>query len=332
MLYYTSILKALFTFYIYDTQISIEVNKMETLLNNLIKTHLSDTEYGKVADYIPELSKSSQSALGISIYDVNGCLYQAGDCNEKFTVQSISKPIVLMLALLDNGEDKVFSKVGKEPTGDPFNSIIRLETFDEHKPLNPMINAGAISVSGLVHGQSADEKFNRILSFMKEITRNNDIALNTAVYESESRTGNRNRSMAYFLKDLGNIEADVEDTLSVYFKQCSIEVDTRDLAYIGAILARNGRDIITNKQIFPERYCNIVKSYMATCGMYDGSGEFAINAGIPAKSGVGGGIMCTVFNRMGIGVYGPALDKKGNSYAGLKLLESLSKTLSLSIY
>lgn len=305
---------------------------MEMLLKDLVEKHLPDTQFGKLADYIPELSKYNKEALGISIYDVNGCLYQAGNCNDKFTIQSISKPIVLMLALLDNGEDKVFSKVGKEPTGDPFNSIIRLETFTEHKPLNPMINAGAISVSGLVHGSNSEDKFNRILDFLKSVTRNNEISINQSVYESEARTGNRNRAMAYFLKDFGNIEGNVEETLDVYFKQCSIDINTKDLAYISAVLARNGKDIITNKQLFPERYCHIVKSYMATCGMYDGSGEFAINVGIPAKSGVGGGIMCTVYNRMGIGVYGPALDKKGNSYAGLKLLESLSKELSLSIY
>lgn len=305
---------------------------MQDLLFKLIENHQNETQNGNVANYIPELGKARKDALGISIYDVNGRLYQAGDVDEKFTIQSISKPIVLLLALLDNGEERVFSKVGKEPTGDPFNSIVRLETFDEHKPLNPMINAGAISVAGLIKGKDAKEKSDRILSFMKEITRNNDLEINNAVFESESRTGNRNRSMAYFLKDFGNVEGHVEETLEVYFKQCSIEVTTKELAYIGAILARNGKDLITKKQIFPERYCHIVKSYMATCGMYDGSGEFAINVGIPAKSGVGGGIMCSVYNRMGIGVFGPALDRKGNSYAGIKMLEELSKSLSLSIY
>lgn len=305
---------------------------MQDLLLKLIEDHQKDTQNGQVANYIPELSKARSEALGISIYDVNGRLYQAGDVDEKFTIQSISKPIVLMLALIDNGEEKVFSKVGKEPTGDPFNSIVRLETFNEHKPLNPMINAGAISVAGLIKGKDAKEKSDRILDFIREITRNNEIGINKAVYESESRTGNRNRSMAYFLKDFGNIENSVEETLEVYFKQCSIEITSKELAYIGAILARNGKDLITKKQIIPERYCHIVKSYMATCGMYDGSGEFAINVGIPAKSGVGGGIMCSVYNRMGIGVFGPALDEKGNSHAGIKVLEDLSNQLALSIY
>ena len=305
---------------------------MEHLLQELVHQNKELTAKGRLADYIPELSKVDPNLLGISVYDVKGRLFEAGDCSAKFTLQSISKPLVLMLALLDNGEEAVFKKVGKEPTGDPFNSIVRLETFNEKKPLNPMINAGAISVSGLIKGKDASDKVNRILDFLKHITQNNDISINESVFESELLTGHRNRSMAYFLKDFGNIDGDVEETLAVYFKQCSIEVTTRDLAYVGAVLARNGKDLITNKQIFPERYCNLVKSYMATCGMYDGSGEFAINIGIPAKSGVGGGIMCTVLDRMGIGVFSPALDQKGNSYAGIKVLEMLSKELSLSIY
>lgn len=305
---------------------------MENLLSQLVDKHRGLTTRGKVADYIPELGKVDPNLFGVSLYDVKGRLYEAGEFNHPFTVQSISKPIVLLLALLDNGEAKVFEKVGKEPTGDPFNSIVRLETFNEKKPLNPMINAGAISVSGLVHGKDSQEKTQRILNFVKEITQNDAIYINQDVFESELRTGNRNRSMAYFLKDVGNIEGDVEDTLEVYFKQCSMMITTKDLAYIGALLARNGRDIITNKQVLPVRYCNIVKSYMATCGMYDGSGEFAIDIGVPAKSGVGGGIMCTVLGRMGIGVFSPALDNKGNSLAGLNLLKDLSEELSLSIY
>ena len=305
---------------------------MQKLLEELIEKYKPYTAYGKVANYIPELGKTDPGLLGISVFDKFGNLYEAGDTSHKFTMQSISKPLVLLLALIDNGEDRVFEKVGKEPTGDPFNSIVRLETFNEHKPLNPMINAGAISVSALIKGNTPEEKVERILTFIRKITHNEEIQINEAVYKSEDITGHRNRSMAYFLKDFGNIEGNVNDTLEVYFKQCSIEITTRDLAYFGALLARNGKDIVTNEVIFPVKYGHIVKSYMATCGMYDGSGEFAINVGIPAKSGVGGGIMCTVLDKMGIGVFGPALDKKGNSYAGLKILEAFSKNLGLSIY
>lgn len=305
---------------------------MQKLLNEIVERYRPLTGYGKVANYIPELGKTDPNLLGVSIFDVNGNLYQSGDANHLFTMQSISKPVVLLLALIDNGEERVFEKVGKEPTGDPFNSIVRLETFTEHKPLNPMINAGAISVSQLVKGNTPEEKVDRILQFVRKITHNDSIKINEAVYQSEDKTGHRNRSMAYFLKDFGNIEGDVDDTLEVYFKQCSIELSTKDLAYIGALLARNGRDILTNEVVFPVKYSHIVKSYMATCGMYDGSGEFAINVGVPAKSGVGGGIMCSVLGKMGIGVFGPALDRKGNSYAGLRVLETLSKNLELSIY
>lgn len=305
---------------------------MQKLLNEIVERYRPLTGYGKVANYIPELGKADPNLLGLSVFDVHGNLYQAGDANHLFTMQSISKPVVLLLALIDNGEERVFEKVGKEPTGDPFNSIVRLETFTEHKPLNPMINAGAISVSQLIKGNTPEEKVDRILEFVRKITHNDSIKINEAVYRSEDKTGHRNRSMAYFLKDFGNIEGNVDETLEVYFKQCSIEVTTKDLAYIGALLARNGRDILTNDVVFPVKYSHIVKSYMATCGMYDGSGEFAINVGVPAKSGVGGGIMCSVLGKMGIGVFGPALDRKGNSYAGLRVLETLSKNLELSIY
>ena len=305
---------------------------MHNLLNDLIEEFRPYAEMGKVANYIPELEKADLKQLGISVLDNNGNLFKAGDATQLFTIQSISKPIVLLLALLDNGESKVFDKVGKEPTGDPFNSIIRLETYDEHKPLNPMINAGAISVTSLIKGDTGEEKINRILDFFRKITHNPTLKINEAVYLSESKTGHRNRAMAYFLKDVGNITEDVEEVLDVYFKQCSIEISTVDLAYMGALLAQNGLDVKSGERIFPERYAHIVKSYMATCGMYDGSGEFAINVGMPAKSGVGGGVLCTVLDRMGIGVFGPALDKKGNSYAGVKLLERLSSELKLCIY
>ncbi|MDH8679138.1 glutaminase A [Fusibacter bizertensis] len=305
---------------------------MQAYLDGIIEQFRPITNEGKVASYIPELEKTDNNLLGITLIDTKGMIYESGDTKHQFTIQSISKPIVLLLALIDNGEEKVFEKVGKEPTGDPFNSIVRLETFDEHKPLNPMINAGAISVTALIKGESKEEKIQRILNFIKKITHNQNIKINEDVYQSESKTGYRNRSMAYFLKDFGNIEGDVDEVLEVYFKQCSIEVTTRDLAYIGALLARDGVDILTGERVFSARYSSIVKSYMATCGMYDGSGEFAINVGFPAKSGVGGGIMCTVLGQMGIGVFGPALNKKGNSIAGLKLLESLSKKLELSIY
>lgn len=305
---------------------------MKELLQRFVDQNRNFTNLGKVASYIPELARANQSDLGVVVYKLDGENFEAGNCDVSFTIQSISKPIVLLLALLDNGEDTVFNKVGQEPTGDPFNSIIRLETFNDKKPLNPMINAGAITVTSLVRGKTMDEKFQRILSFIQTLANNDSIDMNENVYLSEKATGDRNRSMAYFLKDIGNIFGDVESILDLYFKQCSINVTARDIARIGAVLANDGVDIETGVEHFPRRYAKIAKAYMATCGMYNGSGQFAINVGIPAKSGVGGGVMCAVNGKMGIGVYGPSLDDKGNSVAGMRLLSDLSKEYKLSIY
>lgn len=304
---------------------------MQLLLNKLLDKNRSWTNHGKVADYIPELGKMDPQNLGIVVVDTGGKIYRAGEYETKFTVQSMSKPIVLLLALMDNGED-VFKKVGKEPTGDAFNSIIRLETLNPSKPLNPMINAGAIAVTSLIKGKTKEEKFQRILDLFRKISKNPNLNINMDVYLSEKKTGDRNRSIAYFLRDLGILEGDVEEILDLYFRQCSIEVSCEDIANMGMFLANQGIDRESGKVIVPKYLTQIVKTFMVTCGMYDASGEFAINVGIPSKSGVSGGIMCAVPNKMGIGVVGPALDLKGNSIAGVKLLEDLSKELRLSIF
>ena len=236
-----------------------------------------------------------------------------------------------MLALLDRGEKYVFSKVGMEPTGDAFNSIRKLETSRMRKPFNPMINAGAIEVSSMIKGKDKIEKFNRVLDFIKLISENPNLEVNEDIYNGEKETGNRNRSMAYFLKGEGLISDDVEDVLDIYFKQCSIEVTAIDVAKIGLFLARGG--VLSNgKRIVSEHIATIAKTLMVTCGMYDGSGEFAIKVGIPSKSGVGGGILCTLPNKMGIGVFGPALDQKGNSIAGIAILEEIAENFKFSIF
>jgi len=304
---------------------------MEDLLKIVTEKHKEITKKGKVANYIPGLSKQNQEYLGISVISNYNEAYHFGDVEAKFTIQSVSKPIVLMLAIIEKGEEYVFSKVGMEPTGDAFNSIIRLETSGKNIPHNPMINAGAIAVSSMIPGENKDEKFEKVLNFMKLITENSELSHNEEVYLSEKETGNRNRALAYFMKSENIIESDVEEALDVYFKQCSIEVTTKDLAMVGAFLARGG--ILTNgKRIISVRTAKLVKSLMLTCGMYDGSGEFALKVGIPSKSGVGGGILCSVPDKFGIGVFGPSLDERGNSIAGIKILEDLSKTLNLSIF
>ena len=305
---------------------------MENMLSDIIVSNRKHTANGQVASYIPELKKANGDDLGICVIDKYNNIYCAGDYNKKFTIQSISKTIVLAMALMDNEWDYVFSKVGMEPSGDPFNSIMKLETNDTKIPCNPMINAGAIATTSLIKGKNLKDKEERMLSFFRKLAKNDSLQINKSVYESEKLTGNRNRAMAYLLKNDGVIEGDVDETLDLYFKQCSIEVSVIDLARIGLLFANYGIDIETGERVISENISRMIKTFMVTCGMYDASGEFALKVGIPAKSGVGGGIMASIPNRMGIGVFGPSLDKKGNSIAGLKVLEELSQRLSLSIF
>lgn len=305
---------------------------MNKLLEAIIENNRHFTINGKVASYIPELIKANPDALGISIVTLDGEEYFAGDYDTKFSIQSISKIISLMLALIDNGRDRVFSKVGVEPTADAFNSIINLETKKIQKPLNPMINAGAIATVSLISGKTGQETFDRILNFTRKITGNPSIDFNEEVYKSEKITGDRNRALAYFMKSMGVIEPEVEDVLDVYFKQCSIEATCKDIAKIGAVLANDGILPWSGEKVVPRNVARIVKTIMVTCGLYDASGEYAVEVGVPSKSGVGGGILAAVPSRMGIGVYGPALDLKGNSVGGIKVLAELSRELDLSIF
>jgi glutaminase len=305
---------------------------MNNLLKKVIDENRKYTNYGQVASYIPELKNARRNDLGICIIDKDNNIYTAGNYNTKFTIQSISKPIVLAMALMDNDWTSVFAKVGMEPSGDPFNSIMKLETTDTKKPCNPMINAGAIVTTSLIKGKDVKEKEERMLNFFKKLSKNDNLKINYDVYESEKATGDRNRAMAYLLKNDGFIEGNVEEVLDLYFKQCSIEVDCVDLARMGVNLASYGVDIETGERLVDENISRIVKTFMVTCGMYDASGEFAIKVGIPAKSGVGGGIMSSVPTKMGIGIYGPSLDTKGNSIAGLKILQKLSKEYNLNIF
>jgi glutaminase len=307
-------------------------DNMNKLLESVIETNRHWTQKGRLATYIPELAKADSQALGVAIATLDGEEFYGGDYKTRFTIQSISKIITLMLALLDNGRERVFSKVGVEPTADAFNSIINLEAKSSQKPLNPMINSGAIATVSLIAGKDGEECFNRILSFTRKITGNPDININKGVYESEKITGNRNRSLAYFMKSTGVIEQDVEQVLDVYFKQCSIEATCRDIARIGAMLANDGVLPWSGERVIPRKVAIIVKTIMVTCGLYDASGQFAVEVGIPAKSGVGGGILASVPGRMGIGVIGPSLDNKGNSLGGIKVLTDLSRELDLNIF
>lgn len=305
---------------------------MFNLLDTLVEKNKIYGMDGNVASYIPALSKADKNALGIYIIDSKGKEYYSGDYDKKFTMQSISKIVSLILAIKDNGRYNVFKKVDVEPTGMGFNSIVNLEESDSGKPYNPMINAGAIVTTSLIGGRDINEKLEKILDFMKSVTDNHNISVNEEVYLSEKETGNRNRALAYFMKSTGVLDGDIEEILDLYFKQCSIEVTAKDLAKFGAVIANDGVIPWSNEKVIPQEVCRIVKTIMVTCGMYDASGEFAVNVGIPAKSGVGGGIVAAVPRKFGIGIYGPSLDEKGNSIAGISLIKELSKELDLSIF
>ncbi len=301
--------------------------KLNNLLKNILNKKINSYNKGKVASYIPALKKVRPNLAAAVILDMSGDVYKAGDWNHKFTIQSISKPLVLALAIMDLGEETVFKRVGVEPTGEEFNSISKL--VGHPKPFNPMINAGAIAVTSLIREKKSDDSFDFLLDFLKKMTGNESLELNEEVYKSEKLTADRNRSLAYFLKDNRIIRGDVEESLDLYFKQCSLKVDTKDIARASAILANNGYDPIDGKRVLPKEVASLVRSLMLTCGMYDKSGSFAIDVGIPAKSGVSGGIFAPVKNRFGIAVYGPSLDNSGNSVVGMNILRSLSEELNL---
>ncbi|STO12492.1 Glutaminase [[Flavobacterium] thermophilum] len=287
--------------------------------------------YGKVADYIPALGKANPNELSVAVYTPDGKVASAGDVTVKVTLQSISKILALALVLMDHGEDEVFHKVGMEPTDYPFHSIAKLEEKPV-KPLNPMINAGALVVTSMIQGGSVSERLERLLAFVRRLAGNEQIAYSEEVARSEFETAFLNRSLCYFLKQHRIIDEDVEELMDLYTKQCAIEMTCIDLARIGLVFALDGRDPHSGEPIMPLDVARICKTFMVTCGMYNASGEFAIKVGIPAKSGVSGGILAAVPGRCGIGIFGPALDDKGNSVTGVKLLERLSKTYSLSIF
>ncbi len=306
---------------------------MKNLLNNLIEKNKVYLKEGKLASYIPALLEADPEAFGISIIDLHGKdEFYAGDSEVKFTIQSISKVISLMLALVDNGRKAVFEKVNVEPTGMGFNSIVNLEGKDSDKPYNPMVNSGAIVTTSLIYGGDGERKYERILDFVRRLMDNDTIGINEEIYLSEKDTGDRNRALAYFMKSKGMLEGDVEEILDLYFKQCSIEITARDLAKFAAVLANDGIAPWSNEVLVSRDICRIVKTIMVTCGMYDASGEFAVHIGIPAKSGVGGGILAVCPRRYGIGIFGPALDEKGNSIGGVHILKDLSNELELSIF
>ena len=306
---------------------------IQKLLNNAINGSINSYKNGHVATYIPALGKVDPTLLGITYYDLkSNTVYSAGDDSTQFAIESISKVPVLLLALEENGLKNVFQHVDEEPTGFSFNSILNMEINKRHYPMNPFVNTGAIVVNSLIPGKDSAERFDRILNFMKEICNDPDLTLNEEIYHSESQTGNMNRSLAYYMKANDMFKGDVEDVLDSYFKQCSVNVTTKDLANLAALLANGGIAPWNNQRILKKENATVVKSIMVTAGLYDESGDFSSHVGVPSKSGVGGGVMSAIPQKAGIGVFGPALDKEGNSIAGIKVLKILVKELNLNIF
>ena len=302
---------------------------IQKLLNNAINGSINSYKNGHVATYIPALGKVDPTLLGITYYDLkSNTVYSAGNDSTQFAIESISKVPVLLLALEENGLKNVFQHVDEEPTGFSLN----MEINKRHYPMNPFVNTGAIVVNSLIPGKDSAERFDRILNFMKEICNDPDLTLNEEIYHSESQTGNMNRSLAYYMKANDMFKGDVEDVLDSYFKQCSVNVTTKDLANLAALLANGGIAPWNNQRILKKENATVVKSIMVTAGLYDESGDFSSHVGVPSKSGVGGGLMSAIPQKAGIGVFGPALDKEGNSVAGMKALKNLVEKLNLNIF
>ena len=282
---------------------------------------------GNVANYIPELSLMSPDLFALSCQPVEGEIAETGDTDTFFTMQSMSKILALAFAIEKFGRDSVFKHVGMEASADSFNSLMRIE-MTSSKPSNPFMNAGAIAVCSLIFKAYKDESLGRIFSFLKSITGEEN-GFDEKVAASEKRSADRNRALAYFMKSMGLLHGNVEAILDFYFTLCSTRCRSGDLAKTAAMIASGGRSVVTGERIISEETVFTMLGMMSTCGLYNESGEFAVRVGLPGKSGVSGGILAVAPGRMGIGVFSPALDSKGNSLAGMGALEMLSKRLDL---
>ena len=284
---------------------------------------------GNVATYIPELAKANPETFGICLVTTSGHVYEVGDSRLPFTIQSISKPFVYGLALEDNTRAEVLKKVGVEPTGDAFNAI-SLEA-GTGRPRNPMINAGAIAAAGLIAGKTAATRLQRMLD-MFSLYAGEDVVIDETVYRSESETGHRNRAIGHMLRNFDILTEPPDPVVDLYFKQCSVNMNCRQLAVMAATLANRGTNPLTGKQAIRGEYVESVLSVMGSCGMYDYAGEWLYRVGMPAKSGVSGGVIAVLPGQLGIGVFAPPLDARGNSVRGLKVCDDLSRYFDLHLF
>ncbi|MGE3315237.1 MAG: glutaminase A [Planctomycetaceae bacterium] len=294
-----------------------------------LHAELANETGGEVASYIPELAKADPDWFGISAVTTDGVSVDVGDSSQLFTIQSISKPFVYGQVLEDRGLDATLSRVGVEPTGEAFNSILLDEK--SNRPFNPMVNAGAIATADLLDGVDLPARIDRLVKMFGRYC-GRQIYVDNSVFHSERLTGHRNRAIAYLMLNFHMMGEQLEESLDLYFQQCSLLVSSHDLAVMGATLANGGINPINGERAIARQNVKYILSVMHSCGMYDYAGEWAFRVGIPAKSGVSGGIVAVVPGKLGIGIFSPRLDPKGNSVRGVKVCERLSQKFGLHCF
>ncbi len=286
---------------------------------------------GTVAKYIPALAKADPKKFGIAVTALDGEVFSAGDAGERFTIQSISKVFTLTLALAQAGS-KLWDRVGREPTGSAFNSLVQLE-YEHGIPRNPLINAGAIVVTDIIVSNCVSgDPIGEIVSFLRTRTGSNEVTVDPEVARSERETGYRNVAMANFMKSFGNLKSDVEIVLETYFSQCAIAMNCLELSRAMLYLAGDGRDPVNGEKIVSPQRAKRINSLMLTCGHYDASGDFAFRVGLPAKSGVAGGIAAVVPHHLAVAVWSPGLNAQGNSLVGTMALEKFAEKTGYSVF
>lgn len=285
---------------------------------------------GKNASYIPYLEKVDSDLFGISVATVDGQIYSIGDTNYEFGIESISKVFTLAMALEQSGTQKIIDNIGVDATGLPFNSVIALE-LEMQRPVNPLVNAGAIATNSLIEANTPDEKWDKILNYFSRFA-GRDLHLIEELYHSESQTNQHNKAIALLLQSYGHMYDDPMVSTDLYTKQCSIAVTSNDLAIMAATLANKGTNPVTNDKLLESQYTSNIMAVMSTAGLYETSGEWLYKIGLPGKSGVGGGIIAVAPGLMGIAVFSPPLDKAGNSVKAQKVIEYLSRSLKLNLF
>ncbi len=302
----------------------------QTVLEEIFEEIKPFVSKGKIADYIPALAQVPLEKFGMAVQVLKGNTFFVGDALESFSIQSISKAYTLILALQLIGEGNLLKRIGREPSGNAFNSLVQLE-YENGIPRNPFVNAGALVLADIILSHTKDAS-QTILDFVRELSDNQNIHVDVKVAESEKQAGFRNAALANFLKSYGNLENDVEKVLDVYFHQCALSMSCVDLCQSFSTLANHGQFPLSGKQILTPSQAKRINALMLTCGTYDAVGDFAYRVGLPGKSGVGGGIAAFIPGRLSITAWSPGLNKSGNSLAGTLALEWFTTKTGMSIF